>query len=176
VPRGLVLTCGRLGGRPANPRGAGGTRRPSWAQPEPAGVALPPRPAYPMIGGCRPPNRMPDSRPGPPRCGGGVPSRDGRTTVCVAGASGKGFPRQSGNSRRAAGMAEGVANSSLTSTLSMSGWTDRPTSSRQSGSTWRHLDWRPTSGLRSAGSLHSSALRVPPSPSIGGGQVFRRLA
>jgi hypothetical protein len=41
------LSCGRLGGRPANPHGAGGTRRPSWAQPEPAGVASPPHPAVP---------------------------------------------------------------------------------------------------------------------------------
>ena len=47
---------------------------------------------------------------------------DGRTTACDAGASGKGFPRQSGNFLRAAGMAEDGANSSLTSTHLMSGW------------------------------------------------------
>jgi Bacterial mobilisation protein (MobC) len=69
----------------------------------------------------RPQNRMSDSHPGPPRCDGGPLSTDGRTTACAAGANGKGFPRQSGNFRHAVGMVADVANSSLTSTHSMSG-------------------------------------------------------
>jgi hypothetical protein len=170
-----LLSCEHLGGRPTNPHGAGGTRRPSWAQPEPAGVALPPRSAYPMIGGCRPQNRMPDPRPGPPRCGGGPTSMDGRMTACVAGVNEKGFPRRSGNFRRAVGTVEDGGNSSLTSTRSMSGWLHKPTLSRLSGSTWPHSDWRPASGLRLGGSPGLSVWHVRPSPSIVGDPVFRRL-
>jgi len=72
-------------------------------------------------------------------------------TACAVGVSGKGFPRRSGSFGRAVDTVEDVANSSLTSMLSMRGWSDRPTSSRRSGSTWRHLDWCLRSGSRSGG-------------------------